>query len=54
MWIATVYTVHVTMIPRGSACVFIRHVVKTSIHNYFVITRRRVVVLNSVFTVYNV
>ena len=35
MWTASVYTVHVTMFPRGSACVYIVHVVKTSIRNYF-------------------
>ena len=31
MWTASVYTAHVTMFPRGSVCVYLVHVVKTSI-----------------------
>ena len=38
-WTAFVYMVHVAMFPRGSACVYIVHVVKTSIRNYFAKTR---------------
>ena len=34
-WTASVYTVHVAMFPRGSACVYIAHVAKTNIRNYF-------------------
>ena len=34
-WTASVYTLHVTMFPRGSVCVHIVHVVKTSIRNFF-------------------
>ena len=40
VWTASVYTVHVTMFPRGSACVYIVHVVETSIRNYFAKPRR--------------
>ena len=39
-WTASVYTVHVTMFPGGSTCVYIVNVVKTSIRNYFAKPRR--------------
>ena len=39
-WTAFIYTVHVTLFPRGSACVYIENVVKTSIRNYFAKPRR--------------
>ena len=32
---ATIYTVHVAMFPRGSACIYTVHMVKTSVGNYF-------------------
>ena len=56
MWLClcvSVYMVYVTMFPCGSAWVYIVHVVKTSIHNYFAI-KQETDVSNSVFTVYNV
>ena len=34
-WIASVYTIHVIMFPRGSASVYIVYVVNISIGNYF-------------------
>ena len=40
-WIASVYTVHVIMFLRGSASVYIVHVVNISIGNYFAKPRRR-------------
>ena len=39
-WMASDYTVRVAMFPRGSACVYIVHVVKTGIRNYFAKPRR--------------
>ena len=39
-WIASVYTVHVIMFLRGSARVYIVHVVNISIGNYFAKLRR--------------
>jgi len=36
-WTASVYTIHVTMFPRGSVCVYIIHAIKTNIHNYFAV-----------------
>ena len=55
-WTASVYTVNVTMFPRGSACVYIVHVAfmiyETGIRNNFAKTRR--IVLNSMSTVCNV
>ena len=33
-WTASVYTVQVTMFPRGFVCVYIVHVVKPTICNY--------------------
>ena len=39
-WTATIYTVHGARFPRGSACVYTVHVVKTSIGNNFTKTRQ--------------
>ena len=43
---ATIYTVHVAMFPRGSACVDTVHMVKTSIGNYFAKTRQLVMMID--------
>ena len=51
-WTASNYTVQITMFHRGSACVYVVYVVKTSIRNYFL--KLDIVVGNSVFTVCNV
>ena len=49
MWTTSVYTVHATMFPRGSACVYIVHMVFVTI-----LLKLDAVVSNSEFTVCNV
>ena len=54
MWIASFYTVHVIMFLRGSASVYIVHVVNISIVTILLNLDVDVVVSNSVLSVCNV